>query len=343
MRVLITGGAGFMGSDLVRRLAREGSCVAVVDKLTYAGDRERIQSVFSKVSFYQVDVTDAEELEKVFEREKPEIVVHYAAETHVDRSILNPEDFIKTNVEGTFHVLQCSRKWEVKKLIHISTDEVYGELPLEGDEKFTELTPLKPNSPYSASKASADMLVRAFIHTYGIPGVIVRASNNYGPWQYPEKLIPLSVAKLLSGEKIPLYGTGENVRTWLFVEDFSEAIIALIERGRAGEVYNVGSQDEKKNIEVIRAILSALGKGEEWIEFVPDRPGHDLRYAVDTTKLERETQWKPKISFEEGIERTVSWYLEHKDWLFEKKKKVDGFVKKLREEFAKYQKGIKKP
>ncbi len=335
MKILVTGGAGFMGSDLVRKLAKTEFKVSVIDKLTYAGDAKRIDEVFDFINFYREDIADMESLFNIFEKEKPDIVIHYAAETHVDRSILNPDIFLRTNVMGTLNLLQVSMKFKVKKFIHISTDEVYGELPLDSNEKFTEDSPLKPNSPYSASKASSDMLVRAFIETYGFPAIIVRASNNYGPWQYPEKLIPLAISKLISGEKVPMYGTGENVRTWLFVEDFSEAVLQIMEKGREGEIYNVGSSEEKKNLEVIKELLNILGKSEDYIEFVPDRPGHDLRYAVDTTKILKDLGWKQKVSFEEGLRKTVEWYIENKDWLFEKKQHIDKFVAKLKEEFAK--------
>jgi len=335
MKILITGGAGFMGSDLVRRSLKEGYKVSVIDKLTYAGDLERIKDVFSNLNFYREDISDYAAVESIFETEKPNIVIHYAAETHVDRSILYPDIFVKTNVIGTLNLLRSSLKYGVKKFIHISTDEVYGELPLNSREKFKEDSPLKPNSPYSASKASSDMLVRSFVETYALPAVIVRASNNYGPWQYPEKLIPLSIAKLLSGEKIPIYGSGENVRTWLFVEEFTEAVLLIMEKGKEGEIYNVGSSEERKNIAVVKKLLEILGKNEESIEFVPDRPGHDLRYAVDTTKIEKELGWKSKLPFEEGLRRTVEWYCDNRKWLFEKKACVDSFVSKLKKEFVK--------
>lgn len=330
MKILVTGGAGFMGSDLVRKLAKENCKVFVIDKLTYAGDVERIKEVKGKISFYQVDIANYSAVDEIFSKEKPDIVVHYAAETHVDRSILDPDVFIHTNICGTLSLLKASMKFKIKKFVHISTDEVYGELPLNSAGKFTEDTPLRPNSPYSASKAGADMLIRSYIETYGFPAVIVRASNNYGPWQYPEKLIPLSIVKLLSGEKIPVYGTGMNVRTWLFVEDFTRAVIFLIEKGTEGEIYNVGSGEEKHNIDVIKSILSFFGKDERYIEFVPDRPGHDLRYAVDTTKIEKEVGWKAEVSFEEGIEKTVKWYIDNKNWLFRKEREVKNFVEKLK-------------
>ncbi len=338
MKFLITGGAGFIGSDLVRKLGKNKDIkIIVVDKLTYAGDIKRIEKVLENISFYQEDITNYDGLNIIFEKEKPDIVVHYAAETHVDRSILHPEIFIQTNIIGTLNLLKLSLKYNIAKFVHISTDEVYGELPLNSKEKFTEETPLKPNSPYSASKASADMLVRAFVKTYGLPAIIVRASNNYGPWQYPEKLIPLSIVRILSNEKIPIYGTGKNVRTWLFVEDFTEAILKITEKGKIGEIYNVGSSEEKNNIEVVKKLLELLGKDEKFIEFIPDRPGHDLRYAVDTTKIETELGWKPKMNFEKGLEKTVEWYLANKDWLFEKKRYIDKFIQRLKEKYTKLQ------
>ncbi|OAQ19864.1 dTDP-glucose 4,6-dehydratase [Thermosulfurimonas dismutans] len=336
MRILVTGGAGFIGSDLVRSLTRDGCGISVVDKLNYAGDLRRLEEARDRINFYQLDITDEKGLREVFEKEKPEVVVHYAAETHVDRSILDPDVFVKANVIGTLNLLKLSLKHGVRKFVHISTDEVYGELPLDSESKFTEDSPLQPNSPYSASKTSAEMLVRSFVETYDLPAVIVRASNAYGPWQYPEKLIPLSIARLLSDEKISVYGTGQNVRTWLFVEDFTEAVLKIIEKGEKGEIYNVGSAEEKKNIEVVRKLLELLDKSEDFIEFVPDRPGHDLRYAVDTTKIERELGWRAKVDFEEGMRRTVEWYLDNRDWLFEKKKEVETFVNQLRKEFERW-------
>jgi dTDP-glucose 4,6-dehydratase len=331
-KVLITGGAGFIGSDAVRRFAREGFEVCVVDSLTYAGDLERLKEVKDKINFHRVDITDKEALKEVFKREKPDVVIHYAAESHVDRSIKNPEPFVDTNVKGTLNLLELSRDTGVEKFIHISTDEVYGDLPLNTDEKFTEESPLKPSSPYSASKAGADLLVQSFIRTYGFPALIVRASNNYGPWQYPEKLIPRTIALFLSGKKAQIYGTGQNVRTWLYVEDFTEAILKLIEKGKIGEVYNVGSGEERNNVEVVRAIAELMGlKFNEVVEFVEDRPGHDLRYAVDTTKIEQETGWRAKVNFEEGLEKTLNWYLQNRDWLFKKVKEVEEFYRSLKQ------------
>lgn len=333
MRVLVTGGAGFMGSDLVRRLATEGTEVSVVDKLTYAGDIRRISQVLDRIRFYKKDITHDKELEEIFSKEKPNVVIHYAAETHVDRSIVEPHIFVKSNVFGTLNVLKASYVVGVERFIHISTDEVYGELPLNSKNCFAEEDPLKPGSPYSASKASAEMLVMSFIKTYKLPCIIIRASNNYGHWQYPEKLIPLAILRLLSGEKVPLYGAGENIRTWLYVEDFTDAVIEILHKGKTGEIYNVASDEEVNNMHVVKSILSLMNMPEDFIEFVQDRPGHDLRYAVSTVKVKNQIGWEPKISFEEGLQRTVNWFLENKDWLFDKKKEVDKFSTRVKRLF----------
>ncbi len=334
MNLLVTGGAGFIGSAFVRRAVDESLHPVVVDKVTYAGDLQRIGEVRRHIRFYQADITDAALLEKVFVQEKPEIVLHFAAETHVDRSILAPRDFVNANVMGTANLLDVSLKYGVKRFIHLSTDEVYGELPQDKGVVFTETDPLLPNSPYSSSKAAADLLVRAYSKTYGLPTVIVRPSNNFGPWQYPEKLIPLAIARILLGEKIPVYGKGQNIRTWLFVEDCVEGILRIIEKGTTGEIYNIGSSEERKNIEVIRGLLEMLGKDEGLIEFVADRPGHDFRYAVDTAKMRRQTGWEPSHGFEEGLQKTVKWYLDNKGWLFRKKREVEVFVNSLRARYA---------
>ena len=318
MKLLVTGGAGFIGSEFVRQAVELGIETVVVDKLTYAGDLERLKSVKDKIKFYKADIQNREFIEHIFRQEQPDVVVHWAAESHVDRSILDASPFIDTNVRGTQVLLDVAKNSDVKLFVNVATDEVYGELGEEG--QFYEDTPLNPNSPYSVSKASADMLGRAYFRTYGLPVVTVRPSNNYGWWQYPEKLIPVVILKALHDEPIPVYGTGENVREWLFVSDCAEAVFEIIEKGKPGEIYNVGSGEERRNIDVVRAILAILGKPEGLIEFVQDRPGHDFRYSLSTQKIEKEIGWKARVKFEEGIEKTVSWYLKNLDWAL---KKVD--------------------
>ena len=327
MKLLITGGAGFIGSEFVRQAVKKASQVVVIDKLTYAGDLERLKEVWNSISFYKADITNSEFVEYIFDKEKPNVVIHFAAESHVDRSILNPEDFLKSNILGTYTLLEVSRRYSIKLFINISTDEVYGELGETG--KFTEETPLKPNSPYSVSKTSADMLGRAYFRTYGLPVITVRPSNNYGPWQYPEKLIPVVIIKALQNEFVPVYGKGLNVREWLYVEDCAEAIFAIIEKGKPGEIYNVASGEERRNIEVVKAILDLLGKSYDLIKFVEDRPGHDFRYSMDFSKVMKECGWKPKTKFEEGLEKTVKWYLNHKEWLFKKVEELKEYWKKV--------------
>jgi len=318
LKLLVTGGAGFIGSEFVRQAVELGIETVVVDKLTYAGDLERLKSVKDKIKFYKADIQNREFIEHIFRQEQPDVVVHWAAESHVDRSILDASPFIDTNVRGTQVLLDVAKNSDVKLFVNIATDEVYGELGKEG--QFYEDTPLNPNSPYSVSKASADMLGRAYFRTYGLPVITVRPSNNYGWWQYPEKLIPVVILKALHDEPIPVYGTGENVREWLFVSDCAEAVFEIIEKGKPGEIYNVGSGEERRNIDVVRAILAILGKPEDLIEFVQDRPGHDFRYSLSTQKIEKEIGWKARVKFEEGIEKTVSWYLKNLDWAL---KKVD--------------------
>jgi dTDP-glucose 4,6-dehydratase len=333
MKLLITGGAGFIGSAFVRRALKDHYRVSVIDMLTYAGDRERLSGLEGSMDFHCLDITDMEALAGLFSSSPPDAVVHFAAETHVDRSILYPEGFVKTNVTGTTNLLALAHRHGVKKFVHLSTDEVYGDLPPGGDSKFTEESDIRPNSPYSASKASGDMFVRAYFRTFNLPVVTLRPSNNYGPMQYPEKLIPLVIARIMNGERIPVYGKGENIRTWLYVDDCTEAVLSVLERGRPGEVYNAGSDEEVKNIDMVMHLLSHLSGDPSLIEFVADRPGHDFRYAVDSEKLRNELGWRPVVGFQEGIAKTVSWYREHREWLMEKKSMVEGFVKELHREF----------
>ncbi|SNR61059.1 dTDP-glucose 4,6-dehydratase [Desulfurobacterium atlanticum] len=327
MKLLVTGGAGFIGSEFVRQAIEKGIETIVVDKLTYAGDMERLNCVKSQIKFYKCDINNREFLEDIFQKEKPDIVVHWAAESHVDRSILDASPFIETNVKGTQTLLDIAKNSDIKLFINIATDEVYGELGEEG--QFFETTPLNPNSPYSASKASADMLGRAYFRTYGLPVITVRPSNNYGPWQYPEKLIPVVILKALNNEPIPVYGTGENVREWLFVSDCADAVFKIVEKGKPGEIYNVGSGEERKNIEVVKSILQILNKPESLITFVKDRPGHDFRYSLNTDKIESELGWKAKVNFEQGIEKTVNWYLDNMPWVENKLEQLKNYWKKI--------------
>jgi dTDP-glucose 4,6-dehydratase (EC 4.2.1.46) len=327
LKLLVTGGAGFIGSEFVREGVKRGYDIVVVDKLTYAGDLDRLKEVESNISFYKADITNKEFIEHIFKTEKPKVVVHFAAESHVDRSILDASPFIKTNVEGTQVLLDVAKDIGVDKFINIATDEVYGELGEEGT--FKEDSPLVPNSPYSSSKAAADMLGRAYYKTYKLPVITVRPSNNYGPWQYPEKLIPVVILKALNNEKIPVYGTGQNVREWLYVSDCADAIFEIMEKGKIGEIYNVGSNQERRNIDVVKTILKLLHKKEDLIEFVKDRPGHDFRYSLDTTKIKNELGWEAKTTFEEGIEKTVKWYIENMAWVEKKLKYLKEYWDKV--------------
>ncbi len=318
-KILVTGGAGFIGSEFVRQAVERGFTVTVIDKLSYAGDRERLASVVDHIVFHRIDIADSEGVHRVFRSDPPDIVVHWAAESHVDRSIADPSPFIDSNVKGTLALLEAARRFGVGKFINISTDEVYGELREGG--RFSESTPLNPSSPYSVSKASADMLGRAYHRTYDLPVITVRPSNNYGPWQYPEKLIPVAIWKASRDERVPVYARGENVREWIFVTDCAEAVFAVMERGTGGEIYNVGSGEEKRNIEVVTTILRIMGKPEDRVEFVKDRLGHDFRYSLDSAKVSREVGWKAKVPFSVGIEKTVAWYMRNMDWV---RQKVEG-------------------
>jgi len=312
-QLLITGGCGFIGSNFVRLMLETTDVHLVnVDALTYAGNPENLKAVEThpRYRFIQGRVEDAATIREAVKGCQG--VVHFAAESHVDRSIKDSRPFLMTNILGTQAVLDAARSEGVERFVHVSTDEVYGTLG--DDDAFTENTPIQPNSPYSASKAGADLLVRSYFETYNMPVMTVRPSNNYGPYQYPEKLIPLMVTNLLDGGRVPVYGDGRNIRDWLYVEDNCRAIVAVLERGRAGESYNIGGQGERRNIEVVRKVLSIMGLGEERIDFVPDRPGHDYRYALDISKIRRELGWGPAIDFDTGLERTVAWYREHRPW-----------------------------
>lgn len=312
MKILVTGGAGFIGSEFVRQGVRKGYAITVLDRLSYAGDRERLREVDRDIIFSEADIADRRSVEDIFRKTKPEAVVHWAAESHVDRSIRDASPFIEANVRGTQVLLDVCRISQVEKFINVSTDEVYGDLGKEG--QFLEATPLNPSSPYSVSKASADMLGRAYHRTYGIPVLTVRPSNNYGPWQYPEKLIPVVVMKAVNNESVPVYARGENVREWLHVSDCASAVFDVLEKGQAGEVYNIGSGQEKRNIEVVKTILRILGKQEDLIEFVEDRPGHDFRYSLNSNRIRTELGWATRVPFAQGIENTVEWYLENMEW-----------------------------
>lgn len=318
-RVLVTGGAGFIGANFVKYMVDKYPTYEVfnLDALTYAGNLKTCQDVEEKPNYHfiQGDISDRAFIFDLFEKERFEMVVNFAAESHVDRSIIEPDIFLKTNVIGMQVLMDAARRFGVSRFHQVSTDEVYGDLPLDRPELlFTEQTPLQASSPYSASKASADLLVLAYYRTFGLPVTISRCSNNYGPYQFPEKLIPLMIAKALKGESLPIYGDGQNVRDWLHVEDHCRAIDLILHQGRIGEVYNIGGRNERTNLEVVQTILKLLNQSESLITYIKDRPGHDLRYAIDATKLERELGWVPMYTFETGMLRTVEWYLTHRAW-----------------------------
>lgn len=314
--ILVTGGAGFIGSNYINHILKERDDYFIVnlDKLTYAGNLENLkQSENNKnYKFIKGDICDAGLVNDIFEKYKIKNVVNFAAESHVDRSILGAEIFYHTNVVGTSVLLEAAKRFEVEKFLQISTDEVYGSLGKDG--LFTEETPLSPNSPYSSSKAGADMAALAFHHTYGLPVVITRCSNNYGPYQFPEKLIPLMIINSLNSKKLPVYGDGMNVRDWIYVIDHNIAINLVFEKGKAGEVYNIGASNEMPNIQIIKLILQHLDKSDNLIQYVKDRPGHDKRYAIDSSKIKSELGWEPKYTFEQAIINTIEWYVNNKEW-----------------------------
>ena len=319
MTILVTGGAGFIGSNFIFHMLKKYPDYRIVclDKLTYAGNLSTLSSVLEEPNFrfVKLDICDREGVFRLFEEERPDIVVNFAAESHVDRSIEDPGIFLQTNILGTATLMDACRKFGVRRYHQVSTDEVYGDLPLDRpDLFFTETTPLHTSSPYSASKASADLLVLAYHRTYSLPVTISRCSNNYGPYHFPEKLIPLMIINALDEKPLPVYGTGENVRDWLYVEDHCKAIDLILHKGREGEVYNVGGHNERKNIDIVRIICKALGKSESLITYVADRKGHDLRYAIDPTKIHTELGWLPETKFEDGIQKTIRWYLDNKAW-----------------------------
>lgn len=319
MKICVTGGAGFIGGNFVQYMVKKYPDYEILnlDLLTYAGNLETLKPVENEPNyrFVRGDIADRRFIMDLFEKEKFDIVVNFAAESHVDRSISDPGIFIQTNVMGTQVLMDACKEYEVKRFHQVSTDEVYGDLPLDRpDLFFREDTPLHTSSPYSSSKASADLFVMAYERTFGLPVTISRCSNNYGPYQFPEKLIPLILSRALDNKALPVYGKGENVRDWLHVEDHCTAIDLIIHKGKVGEVYNVGGHNEKTNLEVVKTILKAIDKPESLIEYVTDRPGHDLRYAIDPTKIERELGWKPKYTFDTGIRQTIQWYLDNRTW-----------------------------
>ena len=319
MKHLVTGGAGFIGSNYIFYLLKKypNDEIVCLDKLTYAGNLSTLESVLNLPNFKFVkgDICDRDLVYKLVEEEMPDVIVNFAAESHVDRSIEDPSLFLNTNIVGTSVLMDAARKFGIKRFHQVSTDEVYGDLPLDRpDLLFHEDTPLHTSSPYSSSKAGADLLVMAYHRTFGLPVTISRCSNNYGPYQFPEKLIPLMIAKALNDEKLPVYGDGANVRDWLYVEDHCEAIDLICRKGKVGEVYNVGGHNERNNLTIVKLILKELGKSEDLITFVVDRKGHDRRYAIDPTKIHNELGWLPKTSFENGIKETIKWYLDNEEW-----------------------------
>ena len=319
MTILVTGGAGFIGSNFIFYELKEHSedRIVCVDKLTYAGNLSTLAPVMNQPNFRfcKTDICDRDSINMVFQEEHPDVVVNFAAESHVDRSIENPGVFLETNIMGTAVLMDACREYGIQRFHQVGTDEVYGDLPLDRpDLFFTEETPIHTSSPYSTSKASADLLVMAYHRTYGLPVTVSRCSNNYGPYQFPEKLIPLMIANAMHNKPLPVYGEGLNVRDWLYVEDHCKAIDLIIRKGRVGEVYNVGGHNEMRNIDIVKLICKVLGKPESLITYVADRKGHDMRYAIDPEKIHRELGWLPETKFEDGIIRTIKWYLDNREW-----------------------------
>ena len=319
MTIIVTGGAGFIGSNFIFHMLKKypDDRIICLDKLTYAGNLSTLAPIMDNPNFrfVKADICDREAVYKLFEEEHPDIVVNFAAESHVDRSIENPEIFLKTNIIGTATLMDACRKYGIQRYHQVSTDEVYGDLPLDRpDLFFTEETPIHTSSPYSSSKAGADLLVQSYYRTYGLPVSISRCSNNYGPYHFPEKLIPLMIVNALADKPLPVYGEGLNVRDWLYVEDHCAAIDLVMRKGREGEVYNVGGHNERTNLDVVKTVLRELGKPESLITFVTDRPGHDRRYAIDPSKIHAELGWLPRTKFDDGIHQTVQWYLDNRQW-----------------------------
>lgn len=319
MKMAITGGAGFIGANFIYYILNNypEHVVVCIDALTYAGNMETLESALAnrRFVFHRADIADRMAIYEIFEEHRPDVVINFAAESHVDRSIENPELFLRTNILGTQVLLDACNKYGIKRFHQVSTDEVYGDLPLDRpDLLFTEKTPLQASSPYSASKAGADLLAQAYYRTYGTPVTISRCSNNYGPFQFPEKLIPLMITNAMENKPLPVYGKGENVRDWLYVEDHCTAIDLIVHKGRVGDIYNIGGNNERTNLEVVRTIIHILGKSENLITFVRDRPGHDLRYAIDPGKIRSELGWEPRTDFNEGLRRTIEWYISNQQW-----------------------------
>lgn len=318
MTIVVTGGAGFIGSNFIFYMLDKYPEYRIVclDKLTYAGNLETLTNVMEnpRFRFVKGDICDSKTVSNLFREEKPDIIVNFAAESHVDKSIENPQLFLETNILGTATLMDACRQFGIKRFHQVSTDEVYGDLPYNSFDLFTETTPMHPNSPYSSSKAAADLLVQAYNRTYGLPVTISRCSNNYGSYQFPEKLIPLMIINALNNQELPVYGDGLNVRDWLHVEDHCRAIDLIIHKGKNGEVYNIGGHNEVRNIDIVKMICNELGKPESLITFVEDRKGHDRRYAIDATKMKRELRWKSETEFNDGIRNTIKWYLENRVW-----------------------------